>query len=140
MANAFLLPRSLTRLFDKLGLDVGNCMRADGRCSLFYDSGRLDIYPLPGGRLVLEASIVPLPTGVKEKRAVLELALRFSAMNLKRRHDTLTSSANQDELLLQHDLGVVSELLALETGIAQFLNSVNYWRMYMNKATKTMSR
>ncbi len=140
MANAFLLPRSLTRLFDKLGLNVENCMRADGRCSLFYDSGRLDIYPLPGGRVVLEASIVPLPIDLKAKRAVLEPALRFSAMNLKRRHDTLTSSASQDELLLQHDLGVVGELFALEAGIAQFLNAVNYWRMYMNKAIKAMPR
>lgn len=140
MANAFLLPRPLARLFDKLGLDVENCMRADGRCSLFYDSGRLDIYPLPGGRLILEASIVPLPTDVKAKRAILEPALRFSAMNLKKRHDTLLTSASQDELLLQHDLGVMSELFALEAGIAQFLNAVNYWRLYMNKTTKMMQR
>ncbi len=140
MANAFLLPRSLTRLFDKLGLNAERCMRADGRCSLFYDGGRLDIYPLPGGRLVLEASIAPLPTDIKAKRTVLEPALRFSAMNLKKRHDTLTTSTSQDELLLQHDLGVIGELFALEAGIAQFLNAVNHWRMYMNKAIKTVLR
>lgn len=114
-------------------------MRTDGRYSLSYDGGRLDVYPLAGGRLVLETMLIELPAETSLRRTLLESALRYSTSQMKKRQDTLAQNSAADALVLQCELDPVASLFDMETSVSQFLNAAERWRRALRPAPKSES-
>lgn len=137
--DTLLLPKNFRLVLEKLEVSAGDCVRTDGRYSLSYDGGRLDVYPLAGGRLVLESLLVDLPTETTARRAMLELALRYSTSLMKKRQDTLAQTPAADALVLQRELDSVASPLEMETSVSQFLNAVGRWQQVLLPTQKTES-
>lgn len=117
----------LLHLLEKLGVRAMR-PRADGRYSLNFDRDRrLDVHPLPDGRLVLETAVVFLPAEGADRSALLERALRFSTSRMPRRHDVLCLSAGSDALLLQCEVPARAGVVATESALTQFLQAVDAW-------------
>lgn len=115
------------------------CLRTDGRYSLAYDGGRLDVYPLAGGRLVLETMLAELPTETSQRRVMLESALRYSTSQMKIRQDTLAQTPAADALVLQCELDSTASLLDMEASVSQFLNAAERWRRVLRPTQKSES-
>lgn len=137
--DTLLLPKNFRLLLEKLRVSVSECMRTDGRYSLSYEGGRLDIYPLTGGRLVLETMLVELPTETSLRRALLESALRYSTLQMKKRQDTLAQTPAADLLVLQCELDPVASVVEMETSMSQFLNAAERWRRVLRPMPKSES-
>lgn len=131
--NTRTLPIHLTQFLAKHGIKAADCMRSDGRCSLPYDGGRLDIFPLSNTKVVLEAEVVQLPFDIAVKNTLIECALHFSTTQMRVRQDSLAEVSMQNALVLQHDIGAVESLMAMETAITDFLNAVDRWRRVLRQ-------
>lgn len=119
--------KDLCRALEKFGV-VGLSPRADGRFSLKHDGDRrLDIHPLPDGRLVLESHLVFLPEPGAARVALLERALRFSTLRMPERHDIVCLSTDGGSLLLQCSVQARVGSAAIEHALEQFLNAVEAW-------------
>jgi hypothetical protein len=127
------LPARLTHLLERLGVNTAECLRSDGRCSISYEAGRLDIIPLPGKRALLEALVTYLPPDPARRRASLEQALRLSAAQMTVRPDVLVHMAEQDALVLQHEFGLDMSVPEMESAVEQFLHAVDVWRRLCEK-------
>ena len=131
--------KDLSRALEKYGV-VGLKPRADGRFSLRHDGDRrLDIHPLPDGRLVLEAHLVALPEAGAARMALLERALRFSTARMPARHDILCLSPDTDSLLLQSEVPARAGPAAVERALEQFLNTADAWWMAVGLGVETVT-
>lgn len=121
--------KDLSRALEKFGV-VGLKPRADGRFSLSHDGGRrIDIHPLPDGRLVFEVHLVDLPEADAARVALLERALHFSTTRLPVCHDILCLSPDTDSLLLQSEVPARAGPVAVERALERFLNAADAWSM-----------
>ncbi len=123
----------LVQLLDLLGVDAGDCLRTDGRCSVPYKGGRLDILPLTGKRAILETLVVYLPTESEPRRACIVQALRFAAAQMQARPDVLAQSQEQDALVLQHEFGLDMSVPEMATVVEHFLHAADIWRRICDK-------
>lgn len=135
--DTLLLPKNFRLLLEKLCLSVRECIRTDGRYSLSYGGGRLDIYPLADGRLVLETMLLELPTETSPRRALLESALRYSTSQMKKRQDVLAQTPAADALILQCELDPIASPVEMETSVSQFLNAAERWRRVLRPRPKS---
>lgn len=132
--------KDLSRALAKFGIE-GLKPRADGRFSLIHDGDRrLDIHPLPDGRLVLEVQLVFLPESGVAREALLERALRFSTMCMPWRHDVLCMSPDADSLLLQCEVPARAGAAAVERALEQFLNATDAWWSVVGLAVEPVTR
>lgn len=127
------IPQRLAQLLERLGVDVGACLRTDGRFSVPYASGRLDIIPLPGKRTILETVIVFLPAEAEPRRICIEQALRLAAAQMQARSDVLALSRELDALVLQHEIGLDMSVPEMSDAVEQFLFAADLWRRICNK-------
>lgn len=128
--------KDLSRALERLGI-TGLRARADGRFSLSHDGGRrLDIHPLPDGRLVLEVHLLDLHESVAVRSAQLERALRFSTARMLERHDIVCLSPDTDSLLLQCEVPARAGAAATEHAIERFLNAVDAWSLAVGSSVE----
>lgn len=133
------VPAALGQLLTRLGLTPESCRREDGRLSLHYRQGRLDLHLLAQGQIVFETVVAELPEEVEARTERLQKAAAFAAGRLLRRADVLALTPGQNTLLLQWDATACDSPAAMETALHQFLDSAEIWRRYLtNPASMPM--
>ena len=132
--------KDLPLALGRLGIE-GLKPRADGRFSLTHDGDRrLDIHPLPDGRLVLEVQLAFLPEPGVDRDALLERAMRFSTACMPQRHDVVCLSLDAGSLLLQCEVPAHAGVAAVGRALEQFLNAADAWTSVVSRAAEPMTR
>jgi hypothetical protein len=114
-------------MFTRLGVIPKDCQRSDGRYSLQFDGGRLDIFPMPGDRAILESEISELPAEAQPRSAMLERALKFSTTQMKSRRETLALNTVLNSLILQRIMAPTLSPMETEAAVEQFMDAVHLW-------------
>lgn len=126
MSHSALHP-ALTALAAKYSLDAD--LQRDGRLTLTIDgSHRVHCLGAPGGELLLEARVCSLPEEPRRRREVLDRTMALSGARVQNQRDGVALNADGDLLMLQQTVAADANLLALESDLGDFVNSLVAWK------------
>ena len=115
-------------LLQQLGVSQPVQMRVDGRASLDYAGGRLDVYPLPGGPLICQVTLCSLGMGsMEEDNERISRLLRYSLTQISQPFAIMAHSHVGNSLVLQCALSDRLSGVDMQSAISQFLNAADKW-------------
>lgn len=104
-------------------------LRADGRLVLALgDRARMTAGALPGGGLLFEARIAPLPPAGAARSERIDTLLRAGAARLATHAQALVIDADAQAFQLQQQVSDELSPVAFEQAVDDFLRSVVFWR------------
>ncbi|HSW08471.1 CesT family type III secretion system chaperone [Aquabacterium sp.] len=107
-------------------------VRPDGRLTLALgDRARMQLQPLPGGGLLFEARIAPLPPAGhqrSERGERIDTLLRAGAARLRGHPQALVIDAEAEAFMLQQRLCEGLSPVAFDEAVDDFLKSVVFWK------------
>jgi Tir chaperone protein (CesT) family len=113
---------------------AADSIRRDGRLTLLLgDRARMHVQPLPGGGLLLEGRVAPVPPrgaagGRNERSERIETLLRAGAARLHRHAQALVIDAEADAFMLQQRVGEGLSPVAFDEVVDAFLKSIVFWK------------
>ena len=110
-------------------------VRADGRLMLSMgERCRMQMQPLPGGRLLFEARIAPLASDAQRRELQVERVLRAGAARLAGHAEHVAIDREAQSLVLQQLVGDELSPVAFEETVEQFLRAVVFWKAVESQA------
>lgn len=104
-------------------------LRADGRLVLALgDRARMTASPLPGGALLFEARIAPLPPTGPARSGRIDTLLRAAAVRLKSHPQALVIDAEAQAFQLQQRVDGDLAPVAFDAAVDAFLRATVFWR------------
>ena len=106
----------------------GERLRADGRLTLAIgERHRMQMQPLPGGALLFEARLAPLPATPRPRAERIERLLRVAATRLPRHGQALAIDATAEAFVLQQRVADGLSPVAFERAVENFLRALVFW-------------
>ena len=104
-------------------------VRADGRLSLALgDRARMQLQPLPGGGLLFEGRVAPLPPAGRQRGERIDLLLRAGAARLRSHPQALVIDADAEAFVLQQRVGEGLAPVAFDDAVDGFLKALVFWK------------
>lgn len=118
----------LTAYLQRKGLPVDR-VRADGRLSLALgDRARMQLQALPGGGLLFEGRVAPLPPAGRLRGERIDALLRAGAARLRSHAQALVIDAEAEAFMLQQRVGEGLAPVAFDDAVDDFLKSLVFWK------------
>ncbi len=110
-------------------------VRRDGRLQLTMgERCRMQMQPLPGGRLLFEARIAPLAVDAQRRELQVDRVLRAGAARLAGHAEHIAIDREAQSLVLQQLVGDELSPVAFEETVEQFLRAVVFWKAVESQA------
>ncbi len=110
-------------------------VRRDGRLQLTMgERYRMQMQPLPGGRLLFEARIAPLAGDAQRRELQVDRVLRAGAARLAGHAEHIAIDREAQSLVLQQLVGDELSPVAFEETVEQFLRAVVFWKAVESQA------
>lgn len=104
-------------------------LRSDGRLGLSLgERCRLQMLPLPGGRLLFEARIAPLPEDPQRREQHIDRLLRAGAARLATHAQCCAIDRDAQAFVLQQRIAEDLSPVAFEQAVETFLRAVLFWK------------
>jgi hypothetical protein len=118
----------LTAYLQRNGLPVDR-VRPDGRLSLALgDRARMLLQPLPGGGLLFEGRVAPLPPPGRQRGERIDTLLRAGAARLRGHAQALVIDAEAEAFVLQQRVGEGLAPVAFDAAVEGFLKALVFWK------------
>lgn len=110
-------------------------LRSDGRLQLTMgERYRMQMQPLPGGRLLFEARIAPLATDAQRREQQVDRVLRAGAARLAGHAEHCAIDREAQSLVLQQRVDDDLSPVAFEEAVEQFLRALVFWKAVESQA------
>lgn len=104
-------------------------LRADGRLTLHLgERARVQLQPLPGGALLLEGRIAPLPPAGRARHDKLDTVLRAGAARLATHAQLVAVDADAQALVLQQRVDDDLSPVAFDETVDDFARALVFWK------------
>ena len=101
----------------------------DGRLTLtLADRARLAVQPLPGGGLLFEGRVAPLPAAGPRRTQRIDTLLRAGAQRLRNHPQALVIDAQADAVLLQQRVSEGLSPVDFDDQVERFLKAVVFFK------------
>ncbi len=104
-------------------------LRADGGLSLSLgERARVTLQPLPGGGVLCEARIAPLPAPGRARAERVDALLRAAAARLRQHPQALVIDDTAEAFVLQQALDDGLSPVAFDDAVGAFFKAVLFWK------------
>lgn len=119
---------ALARYLERKGLALTQ-LRSDGRLSLqMGPRHRMHLQPLPGGGLLFEGRIAPLPADAQQRAQRVERLLRAGAARLTSHPQACVIDADAEAFVLQQRVADDLSPVAFDQMVEKFLRALVFWQ------------
>lgn len=104
-------------------------LRDDGRLTLHLGGrARVQLQPLPGGALLLEGRIAPLPPACRARHDKLDTVLRAGAARMATHAQAVAVDADAQALVLQQRVDDDLSPVAFDQAVDDFARALVFWK------------
>jgi hypothetical protein len=127
------LPPALNDLLIRIGVSPAECVRADGRFTIeVADCGSVDLVPVVGQRVVLDAAIAPVASDIETRRTQVRHVLQYAASRMLGSAEIAALSEDGESFRLQMHLDAALTPVQVEDAMSDYLNRVECWRAVLS--------
>jgi hypothetical protein len=104
-------------------------LRADGRLTLSLgERARMQLQPLPGGALLFEGRVAPLPPAGRARTERIDRMLRASAARMAQHPQALAIDAAAEAWVLQLRVDEDLSPVAFDEAVDDFFRALVFWK------------
>lgn len=104
-------------------------LRADGRLTLSLgERARMQLQPLPGGALLFEGRVAPLPPAGRVRAERVDTLLRAGAARMAQHAQALAIDAVAEALVLQQRVDEDLSPVAFDQAVDDFMRALVFWK------------